>query len=129
MYSKLEEKAMASQDERQNVVTEMVNNIKVLRLNSWVNKFEEYIETKREAEIRDKIKLQYLGIALVTSVYFFPSLLDATVFSVYIGTGNKLDISVAFTVMTLLNLLADPLNWFPMFMGLVVQFLVSIKRI
>lgn len=47
----------------------------------------------------------------------------------YIGTGHDLDISVAFTVMTILNLLQDPLRTLPMFLGQAIEFLVSMRRI
>ena len=40
-----------------------------------------------------------------TSLYFFPSVLSAVVFSVYIAMGNTLDLSVAFTVTTILNMI------------------------
>ena len=59
----------------------------------------------------------YYGNAVVTSLYFFPSLLSAVVFSVYIGLGNTLDLDIAFTVMTVLNLIKDPLRSLPLFIG------------
>ena len=57
------------------------------------------------------------GNAVVTSLYFFPSLLSAVVFAVYIGLGNTLDLDIAFTVMTILNLIKAPLRALPMFIG------------
>jgi len=37
-------------------------------------------------------------MTLVVFLYLFPTVLQASVFSVYIGIGNKLDLAVAFTV-------------------------------
>ena len=54
---------------------------------------------------------------MVTSFYFFPSILSAVVFSIYIGLGNTLDLEVAFTVITILNIIKDPLRTLPMFVG------------
>jgi hypothetical protein len=62
-------------------------------------------------------------------LYFFPQIMSATIFSVYIGTGNTLNIENAFTVMTILNLLQDPLRTLPLFIGQMIEFLISMRRI
>jgi uncharacterized membrane protein len=51
------------------------------------------------------------------------------VFACYIGTGNYLSLDVAFTVITLLNMIKDPLRTLPLFVGSFLEFLVSMKRI
>jgi ATP-binding cassette subfamily C (CFTR/MRP) protein 1 len=70
-----------------------------------------------------------MGQMIVTSLYFFPQILSATVFSVYIGTNHILDISTAFTVMTILNLLQEPLRTLPLFLGQLIEFLIAMRRI
>ena len=40
-----------------------------------------------------------------------------------------MNIAVAFTVMTILNLLQDPLRTLPLFVGQLIEFLVSMKRL
>ena len=62
-------------------------------------------------------KRMRLGNVMVTSLYFFPSLLSAVVIATYIGLGNTLDLDIAFTVMTILNLIKEPLRSLPMFVG------------
>ena len=54
---------------------------------------------------------------MVSTLYLFPALLSAVIFSVYIGIGNTLSLDVAFTVMTILNLIKDPLRSLPTFIG------------
>ena len=54
---------------------------------------------------------------MITSLYFFPSLLSAVVFATYIGMGNTLDLEIAFVVMTILNIIKDPLRSLPTFIG------------
>jgi hypothetical protein len=46
-----------------------------------------------------------VGMVSVSSLYFFPQVLSAVVFSVYIGSGHKLELGLAYTVMTCFNLL------------------------
>lgn len=69
------------------------------------------------------------GVGVVSSLYFFPAVLSAVVFASYIGAGNYLSLDVAFTVITLLNMIKDPLRALPLFIGKFLEFLVSMKRI
>lgn len=46
-----------------------------------------------------------VGMVSVSSLYFFPQVLSAVVFSVYIGSGHELELGLAYTVMTCFNLL------------------------
>jgi len=71
----------------------------------------------------------YYGCALVTSLYLFSSILSAVVFAVYIGLGNTLDLSIAFTVLTILDLIKEPLRTLPNFVGSCIEFQVSMSRI
>lgn len=44
-------------------------------------------------------------------------MLGNVVFGTYIGMGYTLDLGVAYTVMTVFNLIKDPLRWLPLFIG------------
>lgn len=87
------------------MITETLNNIKMLKLYSWTDSFEKTIEEKRNGELKILWKRLNIGMINVSSLYFFPNILSVVVFSVFIGTGNKLDLSVAYTVMTVLGLI------------------------
>ena len=94
---------MKKQDSRVSATTEALNNIKMLKLYSWTYEFEKTINQKREAELGIYWKRLNVAMVSVTSLYFFPQILSAVVFSVYIGSGNKLDLPTAYTVMTIFN--------------------------
>jgi len=49
--------------------------------------------------------------------------------SVYIGTGNSISLAKAYTVMTVFNLVAQPIRILPQFVGQMVEFMVSMRRI
>ena len=68
-----------------------------------------------------KKRFVYANI-FITSLYFFPSILSAILFSVYIGLGNTLDLDIAFTVMALLNIIKAPLRAMPEFVGKFIEF-------
>ncbi len=63
------------------------------------------LSEKRQAELLTLWKRFRYGMTNITSLYFFPSILGAVVFSVYIAMGKELDLSVAFTVTTIFNLI------------------------
>jgi hypothetical protein len=77
----------------------------MLKLYAWTEIFYKKIEEKRNVEMKVFWKRLNVGMISVTSLYFFPQVLSAVVFSVYIGMGNHLDLGMAYTVMTCFNLL------------------------
>jgi hypothetical protein len=96
---------MNFQDKRVTMTTETLNSMKMLKLYSWTKSFEKAIDDKRNQELGVLWKRLNTGMINVTSLYFFPQILSAVIFSVFIGSGNKLDLSVAYTVMTILGLI------------------------
>ena len=66
---------------------------------------------------------------LVTNLYFFPQILSAVVFAFYIGFGGTLRLDIAYMVITILGLIKDPLRSLPLFMGQLIEFKVSMRRI
>ena len=120
---------MGFSDARVKAITESLNNIKMLKLYSWTDIFATMISEKRAQELSILKKRFYWGNATVTSLYFFSSILSAVIFSVYIGLGNTLDLEVAFTVITVLDLIKEPLRTFPRFVGMCIEFSVSMTRI
>ena len=120
---------MKYSDARVKAITESLNNIKMLKLYSWTDIFAQMISEKRVLELSILKKRFYYGNATVTSLYFFSSLLSAVVFAVYIGLGNTLDLDIAFTVLTVLNLIKEPLRTLPRFVGNCIEFQVSMSRI
>ena len=43
--------------------------------------------------------------------------------------GNKLDLGIAYTAVTCLNMLKEPMRYFPYFIGQFIELVVSMKRI
>jgi hypothetical protein len=63
---------MEKVDARVSAATESLNNIKMLKLYSWTERFEQTINEKREVE--QGIYWRRINVAMVsvTSLYFFP---------------------------------------------------------
>ena len=66
---------------------------------------------------------------MVTSLYFYPAILSATIFTVYIGTGHILELSAAYSIITVLNILTEPLRAMPLFLGQLIEFRIAMQRI
>ncbi len=70
-----------------------------------------------------------MGILNVTFGYFFPQSLSAIVLSVYIATGNILDLGTAYTASIIFMMIEDPLRSVPDFVSQYVELLISMRRI
>ena len=101
----------------------------MLKLYSWSDIFKHLISEKRIPELGMLRKRYNLSIVNISTLYFFPSILSAVIFSFYIGFGNTLSLDIAFTVMTILNLIKEPLRSLPQFIGQLLEFQVSMTRI
>ena len=74
-------------------------------------------------------RMAWVNSFMISSLYFFPSVLGSVVFSTYIGTGHYIDLQTAFTVMIFFGLIQDPLRQFPLFISTLLQLVVSMRRI
>ena len=129
MNARYQREYMKRQDKRVALTTEGLNNIKMIKLYSWIDIFVDMIAQKRLSEFSVlRIRL-CLTIIIVVSLYFFPALLQAVSFTAFLGTGGSIDMETSFAVMTIFNIIATPLRMLPLFIGNVVEFHVSIERI
>lgn len=120
---------MKRQDKRVGLTTEGLNNIKMIKLYSWIDIFTDMIAQKRLYEFKVLKTRLSLTVIIIASLYFFPSLLQAVSLTTFLGTGGSIDIETAFAVITIFNIIASPLRMLPLFIGNVVEFHVSVERI
>lgn len=120
---------MDTKDKRMTETSEALNNVKMLKLYSWQNKFYERIAKRRANEV---VAIRKMGVAiaiLIAGIYLFPSLLPAVVFSTYIGTGHYIDLGTGVMCLLLFNSMREPLISLPMFLADFIDLQVSMKRI
>jgi len=89
----------------------------MLKMYAWTEIFQKLISERRAAELAVLWKRFRVSQVLITNLYFFPQILSAVVFSFYIGSGHTLRLDIAFTVITILNIIKDPLRALPLFVG------------
>lgn len=120
---------MKCQDKRVSLTTEALNNIKMIKLYSWIDTIEEQIKQRRIDELTWWKKRLYMGMLIVSSLYFFPSSLQAVCYSFFIGFGGKLTLQSGYVVLNVFNMIRDPIRMLPLFIGFGVEFAISMRRI
>ncbi|XP_063702153.1 multidrug resistance-associated protein 1 isoform X3 [Culicoides brevitarsis] len=127
----LQIKQMQNKDERVKLMNEVLNGMKVLKLYAWEPSFEKQILNIREKEIKVLKQAAYLnaGTSFIWSCApFLVSLVTFATF-VMVDENNVLTASIAFTSLSLFNILRFPLSMLPMLISSLVQTSVSVTRI
>ncbi|OAY84416.1 ABC transporter C family member 8 [Ananas comosus] len=130
MLQKYQSKFMIAQDERQRATSEVLNNMKIIKLQSWEEKFRMAIEALRDVEIKwlkeTQIKKAY-GSALF---WMAPTIVSAVIFA---GTAAmrsaSLDASTIFTILSTLRVISEPMRMIPEALSMMIQVKVSLDRI
>lgn len=117
-------------DKKINGISEIIDNIKLIIFNAWIDKFLEQTNKKRVKEIRTIIHMQILWIINITFLSLNYPILTISVFYIAIY-GLKMSIAVptALAILKILNSLKSSANSLPLFVGEFLEFSVSIKRI
>ena len=120
---------MKTKGERVSITTEVINNIKVIKLYGWTEFFTQHIDNARQIEMKFLLKRVVILIIMVTLVNFFPTFLQAVCFTVYIGTDHRISLADAYTVTSIINIIGAPIRVLPLFLGQVIEFTVAMRRI
>ncbi|KAF2399882.1 multidrug resistance-associated protein 1 [Trichodelitschia bisporula] len=121
---------MGNKDERTRVTTEILNNIKSIKLYSWAAAFAERLSEVRNKELR---MLRKIGGTQAASRFCWnttPFLVSCGTFTLYVMVSEKpLSVELVFPALTLFNLLTQPLTQLPMVISSVVESSVAVRRI
>ncbi|XP_063952995.1 ATP-binding cassette sub-family C member 9-like isoform X1 [Lytechinus pictus] len=121
---------MAKADQRLKSSNEMLQGMKILKLYGWERMFKGFIKVIRGKEL-DKLSVVYLLAALNFVVNSgTPIIANLLCFSTYTAiTGKVLTPDVAFSSLSLLNALTDPMFVLPFVINLFVTAWVSTNRL
>ena len=92
---------MLRQDARVSITTELINNIKMIKLYSWIDIFKDIVLQKRTDELNFQFKRMNILMLTMASLSFAPLFLQTVSFSLFIGIGDSLNLAVAYTVLTI----------------------------
>lgn len=131
MMKKLQIIQMKNKDSRTRLMTEILNNMKSIKLYSWNTAF-----MNKLSHIRNDLELNTLRkIGATQSVANFtwqstPFLVSCSTFTVFVLTSDKpLTTDIVFPALTLFNLLTFPLSILPMVITSVIESTVAVKRL
>lgn len=100
---------------RVNLMNELLNGIRIIKLYAWENAFTKKIHAQRAIELRYLKRIGIMSAAVISIVLqAIPVLLPVLVFSCYIQLGNTLSASLAFTSIALFNLMQLPFFYLPL---------------
>ncbi|KAL6996353.1 ATP-binding cassette sub- C member 8 [Sarracenia purpurea var. burkii] len=133
-YAKLLQKCqfelMKAQDQRLRSMSEILNNMKIIKLQSWEDKFKKLIESYRENEFKWLADSQFKK-AYGTAIYWMsPTIVSSVIFFGCAITGSApFDASTIFTVLAVLRSMAEPVRMIPEALSAIIQVKVSFDRI
>ncbi|PIA42824.1 hypothetical protein AQUCO_02000341v1 [Aquilegia coerulea] len=121
---------MAAQDERLRATSEVLNNMKVIKLHSWEEKFKNLIESLRDNEFKWLSKSQLMKTYGTALYWMSPTLVSSVVFIGCVVTGSApLNASTIFTILATLRSMAEPVRMIPEALSMMIQVKVSLNRL
>jgi ABC-type multidrug transport system fused ATPase/permease subunit len=128
--SRFQTVVMKKLDIRMNIMTECLDNIQLIKLNAWEEHFTKKINQARKEELSALFKRFMLSVANSFMIYSTYPILAITSFaSAILGINEFISVPIAVASIQALNLLRLTSRWLPFFIGLVIEFLVSMERI
>ena len=109
----IQEELMKVKDKRINKTSEALEGLKLITLQAWEHAFLERISGIRCDEV--KVLRRYVIWNMISSAVWdaTPYLVSVVTFALFVLTGHTLTTSIAFTSISLFNILRFPLTVFP----------------
>ena len=131
MMKRLQIVQMHNKDSRTRLMTEILNNMKSIKLYAWNNAF-----MNKLSHIRNDLELNTLRkIGATQSIANFswqstPFLVSCSTFTVFVLTDSRsLTTGIVFPALTLFNLLTFPLSILPIVITSIIEASVAVKRL
>ena len=128
-YNILEQQFLKAKDNRMKTTTETFDNIKILKLYNWENKFKEKILEKRENEIKVGIKGIKVAITNITLFWFTPVIVSIVTIGCYMWKHETFIISTMLVGLAIFNLIKEPIEGLPDIITGIIDTVISMKRI
>ncbi|KAJ2063092.1 hypothetical protein GGI17_001939 [Coemansia sp. S146] len=128
--AKVEEKLTSLSDERVALITELLQGIKAVKLFGWESRFLKMVDERRENQLKYQWKLFLAWVCVNVASSLAPMLVLVIIFVVYIiGFGNKLTAEIAFTTISVFQLIRIVFEHLPGILNWVIGGYVSLGRI
>jgi len=133
-FAKILQKCMAqfmiSQDERLRATSEILNSMKIIKLQSWEDKFKSLVENLRAKEFIWLSKAQIMKAYGSFLYWMSPTIVSAVVFlGCAVFNSAPLNAGTIFTVLATLRNLGEPVRMIPEALSIMIQVQVSFDRL
>nr|CAB3468202.1 unnamed protein product [Digitaria exilis] len=123
-------KFMVAQDERLRSTSEILNSMKIIKLQSWEEKFRNMIESLRDGEFKWLRETQMKKAYGAVMYWMSPTVVSAVMYTATAIMGSApLNASTLFTVLATLRVMAEPVRFLPEILTMMIQYKVSFDRI
>ncbi|GJS28597.1 putative ABC-type xenobiotic transporter [Tanacetum coccineum] len=121
---------MVAQDRRLRSTSEILNNMKVIKLQCWEEKFKKIVESFRENELHWLREVQFMKAYGTILYWMSPTLVSSVIlFGCVFLSSVPLDAATIFTTLATLRTMSEPVRWFPDALSALIQVKVSLDRI
>ncbi|KAL8232426.1 hypothetical protein R6Q57_002204 [Mikania cordata] len=121
---------MVAQDKRLRSTSEILNNMKVIKLQSWEEKFKKITESFRETEVHWLRESQFKRAYGTVLYWMSPTLVSSVVFfGCVLLKSAPLDAAIIFTILAALRTMSEPVRLLPDAISALIQVKVSLDRI
>ncbi|KAI9109391.1 hypothetical protein K1719_019445 [Acacia pycnantha] len=121
---------MVAQDERLRSTSEILNNMKIIKLQSWEEKFRTLVETLRAKEFKFLSKTQFLRACVSSTYWISPTIVSSVIFiGCSLFQSAPLNAGTIFTVITTLRSMGEPIKMIPQAFSVLIQVKVSLDRL
>lgn len=120
---------VGARDSRVKAITEMLNNMRVIKLQAWEDTFGSKVRQLRQAEVG---WLKRVIVFVCGSTVLFssgPVAMTVLVFGTYLAAGGELDAGKVFTATAFFSMLDGPMRSFPQTIAMSLQAFVSLRRL
>ncbi|XP_047065452.1 ABC transporter C family member 14-like [Lolium rigidum] len=122
-------KFLGKRDERMKAITQLLNYMRVIKLQAWEETFGSKVRHLREAELGWLAKSMYFMCANTVVLWSGPLVMTVLVFGTCVLTGVELDAGKVFTATAFFRMLDGPMQSFPEAIAAITQATVSLGRL
>lgn len=130
VLQRYQSKFMQAQDERQRATAEVLNSMKVVKLQSWEEQFRATVQRLRDVEVRWLAETQTKKAYGSALYWVSPTVISAVILA---GTAAfqsaPLDAGVVFTILATMRVVSEPMRMLPEVLSVMIQVKVSLDRI
>ncbi|KAM0903478.1 hypothetical protein ACQ4PT_018686 [Festuca glaucescens] len=130
VLQRYQSKFMQAQDERQRATAEVLNSMKVVKLQSWEEQFRATVQRLRDVEVRWLTETQTKKAYGSALYWVSPTVISAVILA---GTAAfqsaPLDAGVVFTILATMRVVSEPMRMLPEVLSVMIQVKVSLDRI